>query len=81
MATYTKTLTTATITMNDGAQFVVEDTLECSLASSALASLTRGTPATVTVDGTEYQIFASGVSYIKVEKEQSEPIPMPEPSC
>lgn len=81
MATYTKALTTATITMNDGAQFVVEDTLECSLASAALASLESGRSATVTVDGTEYKIFASGVSYIKVEKEQSEQIPVPEPSC
>lgn len=81
MATYTKTLTTATITMNDGSQFVVEDTLECPLASTAIESLKRGSTVTVTVDGTEYQIFASGVSYIKVEKEQSEPIPVPEPSC
>lgn len=81
MATYTKTLTTATITMNDGSQFVVEDTLECPLASIVLESLNSGRSATVTVDGTEYQIFASGVSYIKIEEEQSEPIPMPEPTC
>ena len=81
MATYTKKLVTATITMNDGAQFVVEDTLECPLASNVLSSLNIGRSATLTVDGTEYQIFASGVSYIKIEKEQSEPIPTPEISC
>ena len=81
MATYTKTLVTATFTMNDGSQFIVEDTLDCPIASTALSNLDSNNSATVFVEGTEYQIFASGIAYVKVEREESEPIPVPEPSC
>lgn len=81
MATYKKNLLTIVINMNDGSSFTVSDTVDCPVASNALASLRRHSDAVVSVEDTDYVVFASNVSSVKVTSEQSEEIPMPEPSC
>lgn len=81
MANYTRKLFEITITMTNGATFEVKDTIECPLASQAIASLSRGGTATVYVDNDEYVIFASGVASIKINTTDSEEIPLPDPSC
>lgn len=81
MATYTKLLKTITITTTSGGQFIVEDTTDCPAASSALASLNKGTNATIKVGDDIYLILANAVDNIKIETNESEEIPMPDPSC
>ena len=74
--TYTKTLVSLTITMNNHDTFTVDDTLDCMIASQVLTQLESGHPATVFVDDEEYIIYPGGVSHIKVERTQSEEIPV-----
>lgn len=75
--TYTKKLADIVITTIDGASFSVTDTVECPVASSALASLQSGRGAYVQVDEDKYWIAPNAVSNIKITYEDSEEIEKP----
>lgn len=76
---YTKKLATIVLTDISGGTFTVTDTLECPMASSALASLQSHNDAYVRVGDDLYWIPASGVANIKVSYTDSEEIEPKEP--
>lgn len=77
--TYKKKLAEIVITTTDGSTFTVTDTLECPVASSALASLQSGKGATIQVGEDTYWVAPSAVSNIKISYEDSEDIEKPDP--
>lgn len=81
MATYTKQLTTLDIRMIDHTTITIEDTVECPVASQALTMLQSHGYANISTEEGDYIIFSSGIAFIKVSKEQSEPIETPDTPC
>ena len=75
---YTKKLATIVIATTNGT-FTVTDTLECPVATSALATLQNHGDAYVNVDGDIYWIPYGAVSNIQISYEDSDPITPPDP--
>lgn len=75
---YTKKLTSIVVTTTSG-EFVIEDTLECPVATSVLATLQRHGDAYVSTEDGDYMIPFNAVSNIKISYEDSEEIPSADP--
>lgn len=76
---YTKKLASIVITCLDGSSFSVADTVECPMASSALASLENNRGAYIRVGDDLYYVPSSGVANIKIEYSDSEEITPSDP--
>lgn len=76
---YRKKLAEIVITTVDGAVFSVADTIECPVASSALASIQNGKGAFIQVGDDTYFVPSSAVSNVKVSYTDSEEIEKTDP--